>query len=75
MRKACFPKATIRGVSLPAYGRFTALIAQAQGIIAAQVDCTTIAALAMMRDRSRMEERSLEDIAQSIIDGREGFGE
>ena len=44
-------------------------------MVAAQANCTTIAALAMMRDRSRREERSLEDIAQSIIDGRDGFGE
>jgi AmiR/NasT family two-component response regulator len=62
-------------VSLPPPGRFTALIAQAQGMVAAQADCTTIAALAMMRDRSRREGRSLEDIAQSIIDGRDRFGE
>ena len=61
-------------MALPPLGRFTALIAQAQGMVAAQANCTTIAALGLMRDRSRREERSLEDIAQSVVDGRERFG-
>ena len=51
-----------------------ARVAQAQGIVSVQANCSTIAALAMMQERARIQERSLDELAQSIINRRERFG-
>jgi hypothetical protein len=42
-------------------------------MVSAQARCSAIAALAMMQERSRAQDRSLDELAQSIIDGRERF--
>jgi AmiR/NasT family two-component response regulator len=42
-------------------------VLQASGMISAQADCTTIEALAMMRDRSHVQRQSLVAIADAVV--------
>ena len=51
----------------------TARVAQAQGIVSAQANCSMIAALAMMQERARAQDRPLDELAQAILDGGERF--
>ena len=50
-----------------------ARVAQAQGIVSVQANCSTIAALAMMQERARVQDRPLDELAQTILDGGERF--
>ena len=50
-----------------------ARVVQAQGIVSVQANCSTIAALAMMQERARVQDRPLDELAQTILDGGERF--
>ena len=43
-------------------------IAQASGMVSVQADCSCSEAVGMMRERARVERRSLEEIADAVVD-------
>ena len=48
-------------------------IAQAQGMVSAQVDCTLDQALLLMRARAKSSDLSLAYIAKAVLDGNIRF--
>jgi len=52
-----------------------ARIAQAQGMVSVQADCTLPDALRLMNDRAIVQGRTLDEIATAVLDRTIRFGE
>lgn len=52
-----------------------ARIAQAQGMVCVQAQCTLPEALALMRDRATITHQTLDEIADAVLDRTIRFGE
>jgi hypothetical protein len=52
----------------------TAAIAQAQGMVSVQAECTLPEALALMRDRAIVTHQTLDEVAVAVIDRAIRFG-
>ena len=49
-------------------------VAQAQGMISVQIDCTLDEALVIMRERALVQHQTLADVAVGVLEHRIRFG-
>jgi AmiR/NasT family two-component response regulator len=52
----------------------TAEVAQAQGMVSVQADCSLEEALELMRDRATVTHQTLDEIADAVLDRSIRFG-
>jgi AmiR/NasT family two-component response regulator len=48
-------------------------VAQAQGMVSVQADCTNLEALVLMKERARLRDQSLKEIADGVVERRIWF--